>query len=128
MVVAMVDGEKAGSTMVMDGKFAIDVMGEMGAMIMFEFMMGEGDEAPMMYKVTSDPGEVMVGMAGVPKIANLMAMGDGLMVTPPKPGETPKPTPPPAPPVRTTEQIIRAEVGNGGRRGDRGGHVPRRWR
>ena len=109
MVVAMIDGEKAGTGTVMDGKFSIDVMGEMGAMIMFEFMMGEGDEA-MMYKATSDPGEVMVGMAGVPKIASLMAMGDGVMVMEPKPetGTTPRPTT--VAPVRTTEQIIRDEV------------------
>ena len=60
MVIAMVDGEKAGEGTVMDGKFSVDVMGEMGAMIMFEFMMGEGDEA-MMYKTASDPAEVMVG-------------------------------------------------------------------
>ena len=60
MVIAMIDGEKAGTGTVMDGKFSVDVMGEMGAMIMFEFMMGEGDEA-MMYKTASDPGEVMVG-------------------------------------------------------------------
>ena len=62
MVVAMIDGEKAGTGSVMDGKFSVDVMGEMGAMIMFEFMTGEGDEA-MMYKVMSEPGEVMVGHA-----------------------------------------------------------------
>ena len=62
MVIAMVDGEKAGSGSVMGGKFSVDVMGETGAMIMFEFMTGEGDEA-MMYKVMSEPGEVMIGMA-----------------------------------------------------------------
>ena len=78
MVVAMIEGEKAGTGTVMDGKFAVDVMGEQGAMIMFEFMMGEGDEA-MMYMTASEPGEVMVGMPGVPKIANLMAQGDGMM-------------------------------------------------
>ena len=60
MVIAMVDGEKAGTGSVMDGKFSVDVMGETGAMIMFEFMTGEGDEA-MMYKVMSEPGEVMIG-------------------------------------------------------------------
>ena len=90
MVIAMIDGEKAGTGTVMDGKFSVDVMGEQGAMIMFEFMMGEGDEA-MMYMTASEPGEVMVGMPGVPKIANLMAQGDGMMVMPASP-------PPPAPP------------------------------
>ena len=111
MVIAMIDGEKAGTGMVMDGKFSVDVMGEMGAMIMFEFMMGEGDEA-MMYQAMSDPGEVMVGMAGVPKIASLMAMGEGTTVMPETPtGMTPRPTTVvPVAPVKTTEQIIRDEV------------------
>ena len=94
MVIAMIDGEKAGTGTVMDGKFSVDVMGEQGAMITFEFMMGEGDEA-MMYMTASDPGEVMVGMPGVPKIASLMAQGDGMMMTPKptagpeRPGATP---------------------------------------
>ena len=113
MVVAMIDGEKAGSGSVMDGKFSVDVMGEMGAMIMFEFMMGEGDSA-MMYKVTSDPGEVMVGMPGVPKIASLMAMGDGMMMGPEEPTTTaPKPTAVPVRPVvpvKTVEQIVDAAI------------------
>ena len=44
MVIAMIDGEKAGTGTVMDGKFSVDIMGEMGAMIMFYFLVGEGDE------------------------------------------------------------------------------------
>ena len=93
MVVAMIDGEKAGTGSVMDGQFTVDVMGEMGAMIMFEFMTGEGDEA-MMYKVMSEPGEVMVGerMSGAPAIASLMAQGDGMRMMP-KPDEPAKPAP-----------------------------------
>ena len=93
----------------MDGKFSVDVMGEQGAMIMFEFMMGEGDEA-MMYMTASDPGEVMVGMPGVPKIASLMAQGDGMMMTPKptagpeRPGATPHV--PPVMPGKTVEQIV----------------------
>ena len=81
----------------------------MGAMIMFEFMMGEGDEA-MMYMTASDPGEVMVGMPGVPKIASLMAQGDGMMMTPKptagpeRPGATPHV--PPVMPGKTVEQIV----------------------
>ena len=110
MVVAMIDGEKAGSGSVMDGKFSVDVMGEQGAMIMFEFMMGEGDEA-MMYKVTSDPGEVMVGMPGVPKIASLMAMGDGMM----EPKPTAKPVVPVVPvmpvvPSKSVQAIVDAAI------------------
>ena len=109
MVVAMIDGEKAGTGSVMDGKFSVDVMGETGAMIMFEFMTGEGDEA-MMYKVMSEPGEVMVGMPGVPKIASLMAQGDGMMMTP-KPTEptvkpTARPVVAPVVPVKSVEAIV----------------------
>ena len=102
MVVAMIDGEKAGTGEVMDGKFAVDVMGEAGAMITFEFMMGEGDEA-MMYMTMSEPGEVMVGMPGVPKIANLMAQGDGMMMTP-KPTAGPGATARPVVPVVPTHE------------------------
>ena len=113
MVVAMVEGQENVMAEVMDGKFNIEVMGEMGAMIMFEFTMGEGDEA-MMYKVTPDK-DVMVGMpGGLGGPVNLMAMGDGVMMggTPTTtPGTSPRPTAvAPSVPVRTTEQIIRAEV------------------
>ena len=113
MVIAMIDGEKAGSGSVMDGKFSVDVMGEMGAMIMFEFMTGEGDEA-MMYKVMSEPGEVMVGMPGVPKIASLMAQGDGMMMMP-KPDEPAKPAPTARPvvpvvPTMSVQAIVDAAI------------------
>ena len=111
MVVAMIDGEKVGSAEVMDGIFRVEVMGEEGAMVMFEFMMGEGDSA-MMYKVSSDPGEVMVGAKSDIKKANLMAQGDGMMMMP-KPDEPAKPTAMPVRPVvpvKTVEQIVDAAI------------------
>ena len=74
MVVAVIDGEKAGTGTVMDGKFSVDVMGEIGAMIMFYFLVGEGDEA-IEYMATTER-DVTVGPPGVPKIVNLIAYSD----------------------------------------------------
>ena len=75
MVIAMIDGEKAGTGTVMDGKFSVDIMGEMGAMIMFYFLVGEGDEA-IKYMATTER-DVTVGAPGVPRIAHLMAYSGG---------------------------------------------------
>ena len=74
MVVAMVGDEKVGTGEVMDGRFSVDVMGEEGAMVMFSLMMGEGDEMRE-YMADSD-ADVMVGMPGDIKMANLMAYSD----------------------------------------------------
>ena len=74
MVVAVIDGEKAGTGAVMDGKFSVDVIGEIGAVIMFYFWVGEGEEA-IQYKATTE-GDVTVGPPGVPKIVNLIAYSD----------------------------------------------------
>ncbi len=72
MVVAMIGEEKAGEGMVdAMGMFSIDVEGEEGAMVTFELMMGEGEEM-MMYDAMS-ANEVMVGMRGDLKRADLMA-------------------------------------------------------
>ena len=75
IVIALINGEKVGHGIVMDGKFSVDVTGEMGAMIMFYFQVGEGDEA-IQYMATTDR-DVTVGLPGVPKIVNLMAYSGG---------------------------------------------------
>ena len=84
MVVAMIDGEKAGEGMVdAMGMFEVDVMGDEGAMVMFSFMMGEG-EGMMMYDAMS-MNEVMVGMRGDVQRADLMAFSsDAARPTPTK--------------------------------------------
>ena len=74
MVAAVIDGEKAGSGTVLDGKFSVDVIGEIGEMIMFYFLVGEGDEA-IKYMATTER-DVTVGPPGVPKIVNLTASSD----------------------------------------------------
>ena len=74
VVIAVIDGEKAGTGTVIDGKFRVDVIGEIGAVIMFYFLVGEGQEA-IQYKATTD-GDVTVGPPGVPQIVNLMAYSD----------------------------------------------------
>ena len=106
MVVAMIDGEKAGTGSVMDGKFSVDVMGEMGAMVMFEFMMGEGDEA-MMYMAKAE-SDVMVGESGSVMRADLMAMSDGMM----EPKPTAKPVVPvmPVVPSKSVQAIVDAAI------------------
>ena len=73
MVSAMVGDEKVGSGMVgMDGMFEVDITGgEMGAMVMFSLMMGEGDE--MMEYMADTDADVMIGSPGDLKMANLMA-------------------------------------------------------
>ena len=106
MVVAMIDGEKAGTGSVMDGKFSVDVMGEMGAMVMFEFTMGEGDEA-MMYMAKAE-SDVMVGESGSVMRADLMAMSDGMM----EPKPTVKPVVPVVPvvPIKSVQAIVDAAI------------------
>ena len=72
MVVAMIDGEMAGTGMVdAMGMFQVDVDGDEGAMVMFSLMMGEGDE--MMEYSAMSMEEVMVGMRGDLERADLMA-------------------------------------------------------
>ena len=80
MVIAVIDGEKAGTGTVMDGKFSVDVMGEIGEMIMFYFLVGQGDGA-IKYLATTDR-DVTVGAPGVPKIVNLIAYSDAQPVPP----------------------------------------------
>ena len=66
MVIAMIDGEKAGTGTVMDGKFSVDVHGRNGRHDHLRIHDGEGDEA-MMYMTMSEPGEVMVGAPARPR-------------------------------------------------------------
>lgn len=69
MVVAMIDGEKAGEgTVDAMGMFSIDVEGAEGAMVSFslEMMMGEGEDAEMMmYDATSMEEVMEIGRAHV---------------------------------------------------------------
>ena len=104
MVVAMIDGEKAGEGMVdAMGRFSVDVEGEEGAMVMFSFMMGEGDA--MMEYSASSMMDVMVGMAGELTRADLMAYSS----------DAARPTP-----TKTAAQEMEAMRGPRGATGPRG--------
>ena len=104
MVVAMIDGEKAGTGMVdAMGMFSVDVEGEEGAMVMFSFMMGEGDA--MMEYSASSMMDVMVGMAGDLERADLMAYSS----------DAAKPTP-----TKTAQQQMEAMRGPRGATGSQG--------
>ena len=104
MVVAMIDGEMAGSGMVdAMGMFSVDVEGEEGAMVMFSFMMGEGDA--MMEYSASSMMDVMVGMAGDLERADLMAYSS----------DAAKPTP-----TKTAAQQMEAMRGPRGATGSQG--------
>ncbi len=82
MVVAMIGEEKAGEGMVdAMGMFSIDVEGEEGAMVTFSLeMMGEGEDAEMMMYNAMSANEVMVGMRGDLKRADLMAFSSDAAV------------------------------------------------
>ena len=104
MVVAMIDGEKAGTGMVdAMGMFSVDVEGDEGAMVMFSFMMGEGDD--MMEYSASTMADVMVGMAGGLERADLMAYSS----------DAARPTP-----TKTAAQQMEAMRGPRGSTGPRG--------
>ena len=108
MVVAMIDGEKAGTgTVDAMGRFEVDVEGEMGAMVTFslEMMMGEGEDAEMMMYSAGSMEEVMVGMRGDLKRADLMAYTS----------EQIKPTP-----TKTAAQEMEAMRGPRGATGSQG--------
>ena len=91
MVVAMIDGEKAGDGMVdAMGMYSVEVEGDEGAMITFslEMMMGEGEDAEMMMYMADTMEDVMVGMTGNVKRADLMAYTDPSLQPPPAPTKT----------------------------------------
>ena len=111
MVVAMIDGEKAGEGMVdAMGMYSVEVEGDEGAMITFslERMMGEGEDAEMMMYMADTMEDVMVGMTGDVKPADLMAYTD------------PSLQPTPAPPAMTAEEEREAMRGATGPRGPGG--------
>ena len=92
------------------GMFSVDVMGDEGAMVMFSLMMGEGEE--MMEYMASSMEDVMVGMRGDLKRADLAAFTDEANIPP-----TPVPT-------KTADEEREAMRGPTGPRGPAGPEGP----